>query len=87
MTMFDAAFTDDDYTTLIHILHEWEMTGLAEQSIQRNERATLLKAKLILQRNAAHVDRMFESMIPQNTAQQTKMELAEQYKRECGIGK
>ncbi|MBR9802477.1 hypothetical protein GYB59_12685 [bacterium] len=59
MALLDAEFTDDDYTTLIHILEEWEAFGSAEASTHRKETATLLKAKLFLQRNDAHVNRMF----------------------------
>jgi len=59
MAVLDAEFTHDDFKTLIHILEEWETTGSAEESPQRKEVATLLKAKLFLQRNDAHVNRMF----------------------------
>jgi len=85
MAMLDGAFTDEDYALLIHILEEWEAFGSAEASTHRKETATLLKAKLFLQRNDAHVSRLFEAVIPQSPAQQSKMELAEQYMRECGI--
>ncbi|MEW4453040.1 hypothetical protein AB1L30_10220 [Bremerella sp. JC817] len=85
MAVLDAEFTHDDFKTLIHILEEWETTGSAEESPQRREVAPLLKAKLLLQQNYLHVDRIPEAVIPQNTARQSKMELAEQYMRECGI--
>ncbi|TWT34905.1 hypothetical protein Enr8_23200 [Blastopirellula retiformator] len=42
MAMLDAEITDDDYTTLIHILEEWEAFGSAEASTHRKETATLL---------------------------------------------
>ena len=59
MAMLDAEITDDDYTTLIHILEEWESFGSAETSTHRKETSTRLKAKLFLQRNDAHVNQMF----------------------------
>ena len=83
--MLDSAFTHDEINTLIHILDEWETTASVEHSSQRKETATLLKAKLFLQRNDALISEMFDTKIPQSTTQRSEMELAEQYMRECGI--
>ena len=71
MAIFDIAFTDEDYVTLIQILEEWEANGLAETADSRKRRAIILKTKLLLQKQEAYVDRLFEAAIQPSTALQT----------------
>lgn len=85
MTKIDAAFTDEDYATLIGVLDEWTESESSEPSAWRNERAILLKAKLLFHQYEARIQHTFQEAVQPDAAQPSKLELAEQFIRECGI--
>lgn len=85
MAILDSTLTDTEFCVLLDALDQWEQVGQRASKHSRREAATLIKAKLFLQRQSARIDQLFDEAMATHSGVSHRMRLAEQFMLECGI--